>query len=81
MVKIHKRSNCRLCNSPNVEMVLKLEPPLSENYCESSESRKSADRYPVDLYMCSACGHVQQLDVIDSNIQGRLHILFRVMPK
>lgn len=67
MVKIHKRSNCRLCNSPNVEMVLKLEPiPLSENYCESSESGKSAERYPVDLYMCSTCGHVQQLDVVDS---------------
>ena len=27
---------------------------------------KSAERYPVDLYMCSTCGHVQQLDVVDS---------------
>jgi 2-polyprenyl-3-methyl-5-hydroxy-6-metoxy-1,4-benzoquinol methylase len=67
MVKVHKRSTCRLCDSTNVEMVLKLEPiPLSENYCNDSETGKSAKRYPVDLYMCSDCGHVQQLDVIDS---------------
>ncbi|MFL2914736.1 MAG: methyltransferase domain-containing protein [Opitutales bacterium] len=67
MVKVHQRSTCRLCDSTNVEMVLKLEPiPLSENYCNDSETGKSAKRYPVDLYMCSDCGHVQQLDVIDS---------------
>lgn len=67
MVKVHKRSTCRLCDSSKVEMVLKLEPiPLSENYCNDSETGKSAKRYPVDLYMCSDCGHVQQLDVIDS---------------
>ncbi len=67
MVKVHKRSTCRLCDSSNVGMVLKLEPiPLSENYCDDSETGKSAERYPVDLYMCSDCGHVQQLDVVDS---------------
>jgi SAM-dependent methyltransferase len=56
-----------LCDSPNVELVVKLEPiPLSENYCADSETGKNAARYPVDLYMCAACGHVQQLDVVDS---------------
>jgi 2-polyprenyl-3-methyl-5-hydroxy-6-metoxy-1,4-benzoquinol methylase len=47
--------------------VVKLDPiPLSENYCEDSETGKNAARYPVDLYMCGDCGHVQQLDVVDS---------------
>jgi SAM-dependent methyltransferase len=47
--------------------VVKLEPiPLSENYCDDSETGKNAARYPVDLYMCADCGHVQQLDVVDS---------------
>lgn len=47
--------------------MVKLEPiPLSENYCADSESGKKAARYPVDLYMCAVCGHVQQLDVVDS---------------
>lgn len=61
------RETCRLCDSPNVELVVKLEPiPLSENYCVDAETGKSAARYPVDLYMCRDCGHVHQLDVVDS---------------
>lgn len=62
-----RRETCRLCNSPNVELVAKLEPiPLSENYCNDAASGKCAARYPVDLYMCRDCGHVHQLDVVDS---------------
>ena len=65
--QVHHRTTCRLCDSPEIELVVKLEPiPLSENYCEDSETGKRADRYPVDLYMCRSCGHVQQLDVVDS---------------
>ena len=61
------RETCRLCDSPKVELVVKLEPiPLSENYAATSEAGRKAPRYPVDVYMCTACGHVQQLDVIDS---------------
>jgi SAM-dependent methyltransferase len=66
-VKVTHRKTCRLCDSPKVELVVKLEPiPLSENYAVTSEAGKKAPRYPVDVYMCAACGHVQQLDVIDS---------------
>jgi len=61
------RKTCRLCDSPNVSLVVKLEPiPLSENYTSDSASGKAAPRFPVDLYMCADCGHVQQLDVVDS---------------
>jgi SAM-dependent methyltransferase len=66
-VLVTHRTTCRLCDSYDVELVVKLEPiPLSENYCEDSETGKRAERYPVDLYMCRSCGHVQQLDVVDS---------------
>ena len=67
IVRVTHRKTCRLCDSGNVEMVVKLEPiPLSENYCADSESGKAAARFPVDVYMCADCGHVQQLDVVDS---------------
>lgn len=66
-VEVVHRESCRLCDSRNVERVLKLEPiPLSENYCTDSETGRTAARFPVDLYMCADCGHVQQLDVVDS---------------
>ncbi len=65
--QVFHRTTCRLCDSPNVERVVKLEPiPLSENYCDDPEIGRSAARYPVDLYMCADCGHVHQLDVVDS---------------
>ena len=66
-VTVVRRKSCRLCDSGNVELVVKLEPiPLAENYCADSETGRKAARYPVDLYMCADCGHVQQLDVVDS---------------
>ncbi|MFN7562079.1 MAG: methyltransferase domain-containing protein [Prosthecobacter sp.] len=66
-VQLFHRTTCRLCDSPKVELVVKLQPiPLSENYCNDAETGRSAARYPVDLYMCADCGHVHQLDVIDS---------------
>ncbi len=68
-VEVFHRETCRLCGSPNVELVLKLEPiPLSENYGDDPETAARAQRYPVDLYMCADCGHVHQLDVIDSTM-------------
>ena len=66
-IQVFHRETCRLCDSQNVELVVKLEPiPLSENYCNDSDTGKRAVRYPVDLYMCKDCGHVHQLDVVDS---------------
>jgi SAM-dependent methyltransferase len=60
------RDTCRLCGSGDVELVVALKPiPLSENYTRDPESAKQAARFPVDVYMCAACGHVQHLDVID----------------
>ena len=65
-MQTYRRTTCRLCDSSNVELVVKLAPiPMAENYCSSSEEGKNAPLFPVDVYMCSDCGHVQQLDVID----------------
>ena len=65
--KVFHRQTCRLCDSKNVQLVVKLEAiPLSEQYCSTAEEAKKVARYPVDVYMCADCGHVQQLDVIDS---------------
>ena len=61
------RTTCRLCDSSRVEKVINLEPiPLSENYSTDPGASALAPRFPIDVYMCADCGHVQQLDVIDS---------------
>lgn len=66
---VTRRLTCRLCDSKNVERVVNLEPiPLSENYSTDRDIAKNAPRYPVDVYMCADCGHVQHLDVIDPKV-------------
>ena len=66
-ISVIHRETCRLCDSRRVELVVKLEPiPLSESYASDSATGSSAPRFPVDLYMCAECGHVQQLDIVDS---------------
>ncbi|WP_413208132.1 methyltransferase domain-containing protein [Rhodospirillum sp. A1_3_36] len=66
-VTVSHRQTCRLCSSPNVELVVALKPiPLSEGYTTDPETARLAPRYPVDVYMCRDCGHVQHLDFIDS---------------
>lgn len=67
-VEVHHRDNCRLCHSKNVKMVTSLAPiPIAEKYGDSKEDAK-AEMYPIDLYMCLDCGHVQCLDVIHSDV-------------
>ena len=69
MSSVTHRDTCRLCNSKNVELVVNLEPiPLSENYSTDRKVSANAPRFPVDVYMCADCGHVQHLDVIDPKI-------------
>lgn len=66
--QVRHRESCRLCDSRKVERVVKLEPiPLSEHYASDAEAAKRVARFPVDVYMCPDCGHVQQLDVVDSH--------------
>lgn len=66
-VAVAHRDTCRLCDSDDVKLVVKLHPvPLAEKYTSTPEEAQAAPTYPIDLYMCRRCAHVQLLDVIDS---------------
>lgn len=66
---VHHRDTCRLCDSANMHRVVELEPiPLSEGYTIDPESALKASCFPIDIYMCADCGHVQQSDVIDPKV-------------
>ena len=54
--------SCRLCHSANLQLVLPLAPiPLSDAYVDDSKLGTAQYFYPLDLYMCKECGHVQLL--------------------
>lgn len=62
----HRRSTCRLCDSADVTCVFKLEPtPPAEWYFPPESAHEADERFPLDLFLCMSCGHVQLFDVID----------------
>lgn len=64
--RVTHRITCRLCGSPDLHRVVDLDPiPLSEHYSTDAAAAAELPRFPIDVYMCGHCGHVQQLDVID----------------
>lgn len=64
-----KTSNCRLCRSHDVQMIYPMPacPPV-DNYRFTDEPEVNLPAFPMDLYLCGACGHAQLLDVVDPNI-------------
>lgn len=63
---VRRRQTCRLCNSPRVELALPIAAsPIADAYVPVSRLGEPQETYPLDLYLCQACGHVQNLDVVD----------------
>lgn len=61
----HKRADCRLCGSHKLKSVLRLEPTPPANAFVARDALDIAQPvFPLDLYFCESCGHVQLLDVV-----------------
>jgi SAM-dependent methyltransferase len=62
---IRRRSTCRLCNSSTLACILKLaRTPVGEGYVTRESLGVRQEDYPVDLFLCDACGNVQLSDII-----------------
>lgn len=65
----HRRSTCRLCGGTHLTMVLSLAPtPPANAFVPQAELGKAQERFPLDLFFCEDCAHVQLLDVVDPRI-------------
>lgn len=65
----HRRKYCRLCNSSDLISVLKLEstPPANAFVTEEQKNKKQIC-FPLELFFCKHCYHVQLLDVISPKL-------------
>ena len=56
---------CRLCSGPFYQKTLKLKdtPPANELY-PTREQARAADKFPLEVVMCSDCKHVQLKHII-----------------
>lgn len=66
---MYTRTTCRLCESEALTLIYKMPatPPV-DNFRLPGEPEISLPSFPMDLYMCDACGHAQLLDVVDPQI-------------
>lgn len=55
-----KRSQCRICASPDLEAVLDLgEQPLANAFLARAELGQPSPGYPLEFCRCANCGHAQ----------------------
>ena len=66
---IHRRSDCRACGSSKIELVLPLKPtPIGDAFIFKDKLNQEQPCYPLDLYLCNACGLAQIIDVINPDV-------------
>lgn len=69
------RENCRLCESGELELVLPIRPsPIADAYVTADKLNEPQELYPLDLYLCLDCGHLQHLDIVNPEILFRDYI-------
>ena len=60
------RKTCRLCPSRSFELVLDLgKQPPSNSFLMKNQLKYSEKKFPLRLYICKKCHHLQLLDVVD----------------
>ena len=69
----YHRVDCRICLSTNVDKILNIpKTPIGDNYTDKADS--VCNSYPLDLYLCVDCGHIQLLDVVNPELMYRNYI-------
>ena len=63
------RDTCRLCESVGLERVIELTPTPPGNYVlRADEIEEPRPSYPLEVYFCNNCAHVQLGHVVDPKI-------------
>ena len=62
----HRRDVCRLCGGSDLTLVLALTPtPLANAFVVDAARSKPQTCFPLDVFFCENCSHVQLLDVVN----------------
>lgn len=69
------RETCRLCESRHLDLVIKLTPtPPANAFVPVDRAHHLQPEYPLDVFLCKGCGHVQLLDVVNPEILFRDYV-------
>jgi SAM-dependent methyltransferase len=63
----HRRDDCRLCGGKKLELVVPFAPtPIADDFVPKGELDRPQPLFPLDLYFCHDCKHLQLLEVIEA---------------
>ena len=63
------RDDCRLCGSRELVRVLELAPtPPANAFVPEAKLAEPQEAYPLDVWFCGNCKHIQLLDVVDPTV-------------
>lgn len=69
---VSRRTHCRLCGSSKLQLAVPMQAsPIADHYVPTDRLDEEQERFPLDLYLCLDCGHVQNIDVVDPAILFR----------
>ncbi len=72
MTDLRRRTDCRLCNGTRLKMALPIAPsPVADAYVPEEKLGEKQGVYPLDLYLCLDCAHVQNVDVVSPELLFR----------
>ena len=72
---VSRRTTCRLCGSLDLSLVLPIKAsPIADAFVSADKRDREQPLVPLDLYQCAACGHVQNLDIVDPELLFRDYI-------
>jgi SAM-dependent methyltransferase len=60
------KETCRLCRSRDLHFLFALAPtPPANEFLPAPPANGKQDHFPLDVYQCGACGHVQLIHCVD----------------
>jgi SAM-dependent methyltransferase len=66
MTTLRHRTTCRLCGQSEIVKVLELVPtPPANAFADEHLRGKEQPCFPLDLFFCCSCSHIQLLDIVD----------------
>ena len=72
---VSRRTTCRLCDGEDPVLVMPIGPsPIGDAYVGIDQKDDEQPLFPLDLYQCQICGHVQNLDIVNPDLMFRDYI-------
>lgn len=72
---VRHRNTCRLCEGSDLVKVIALAPsPPANAFVPVSALHERQPEFPLDVWFCNRCGHVQLLDVVDAAVLFRDYV-------